>query len=168
VVGAPLVYDAARDRLLVLQSGCNVALDGGGAGAVAQRGVEEVDLATGQVKTLLQLNDKGFPSSLVFVDGTRAAVTFLYPNEAYFWNPSQSVIGPKITAPIESASHDGKGNLIGALRTSIDGGATISVLSVPFPGDGGAVDAASVQTLGENPFTANGGFLGGAEVWPRP
>lgn len=168
VVGAPLAYDAARDRLLILQGGCNVALDGGAAGALTKRGVEEVDLATGQVKTLLQLNDKGFPLSLVFVDGSRAALTFVYPNEAYFWNPSQSVLGPKIPVAIESASHDGKGNLVGAVRTSIDGGATISVHSVPFPGDAGAVDASSVQLLGANPFTVNSGFLGGAEVWPRP
>ncbi|MDB4933786.1 MAG: hypothetical protein JWP87_758 [Labilithrix sp.] len=165
-VTAPLVYDAARERLLVFQGGCT---DPGGAPFnIIKRGVEEIDLATRKVKTLIQLNDKGFPGTFVFMDGNRAALTFFFPNQAFFWNPSQSTLGAEIPGSIDSASHDGKGNLIGARKTKIDGGDGIEVLSVPFVADGGTIDAAAVQKLGENPFTDNTGYLGGAEVWPRP
>ena len=45
----------------------------------------------------------------------------------------------------------------------------VEVLSVRYAsGDGGTLDAAAVQTLGTEPFTENSGFIGGAEVWPRP
>lgn len=167
VVGAPLVYDAARDRLLVVQGGCSIDLGGGAAGAITKRGIEEVDLATGQVKTLLDLNAKGLPASFVFMDGSRAALTFFFPNQAFFWNPAEPVLGAEIPGSLDYASHDGKGNVIGGLRTTIDGGPGVAILSVPFTGDGG-VDASSIQTLGDNPFSTTGGFLGGAEVWPRP
>lgn len=167
-VGAPLVYDAARDRLLVLQGGCSLDAGGGAAGAITKRGVEEIDLATGQVKTLLQLNDKGFPASFVFMDESRAALTFFFPNQAFFWDPTQAVLGPEIPGSLDYASHDGKGNVIGGLRTTTaDGGSNVEILSVPFAGDGGTVDAASIQKLGENPFSTTGGYIGGAEVWPR-
>jgi hypothetical protein len=166
VVGAPLVYDAAGDRLLVVQGGCN---DPAAAGALVKRGVEEVNLATGQVKTLIELNDKGFPASFVFIDGSRAALTFFFPNQAFLWNPSQTVLGPELPASLDYVSHDGKGNVVGALRTTIDGGPGVGIYSVPFAaGDGGAVDASSMQKLGDNPFSTTGGFLGSAEVWPRP
>jgi hypothetical protein len=165
-VTAPLVYDAARDRLLVFQGGCT---DPGGApGNVVKRGVEELDLATSKVKTLIQLNDKGFPGTFVFMDGNRAALTFFFPNQAFFWNPSQTTLGPEIPGSLDSASHDGKGNLVGARKATIDGGDGIEVVSVPYASDAGTLDAAAVQKLGVNPFTNNGGYLGGAEVWPRP
>jgi hypothetical protein len=165
-VTAPLVYDAPRDRLLAFQGGCT---DPAGApGTIVKRGVEEIDLATSKVKTLIELNDKGFPGTFVFMDGNRAALTFFFPNQAFFWNPSQSTLGAEIPGSLDSASHDGKGNLVGARKATIDGGDGIEVLSVSYVGDAGTVDAAAVQKLGENPFTNNGGYLGGAEVWPRP
>jgi hypothetical protein len=168
VVGTPLVYDAARDRLLVVQGGCNLDAGGGAAGALTKRGVEEVDLATGKARTILALNDKGFPGSFVFMDGNRAALTFFFPNQAFFWNPTEPALGPEIPGSLDYASHDGKGNVIGGLRTTVDGGPGVVVVSVPFAGDGGAVDASSMQRLGDNPFSTTGGYLGGAEVWPRP
>jgi hypothetical protein len=168
VIGAPLVYDAARDRLLVVQGGCSVPLDGGGAGAITKRGIEEVDLPTGQVKTLLSLDDQGFPASFVFMDGSRAALSFFYPNQAFFWDPRVPALGPELPGSFDYGAHDGKGNLVAGLRTTVDGGPGVAVLSVPFAGDGGTVDASSIQRLGENPFSTPGGYLGGAEVWPRP
>ena len=168
VVGTPLAYDAARDRLLVFQGGCNLDAGGGAAGALTKRAVEEVDLATGQVKTLVHLDDKGFPGSFVFVDGNRAALTFFFPNQAFFWDPSQTTLGAEIPGAFDYVSHDGKGNIVGGRRSMVDGGAVIDLLSVPFASGDAGVDAATVQTLGQNPFTTNGGYLGGAEVWPRP
>jgi len=168
VVGTPMAYDAARDRLLVFQGGCNTDAGGGAAGPMTKRAVEEVDLATGQVKTLVHLDDKGFPGSFVFVDGNRAALSFFFPNQAFFWDPSQTTLGAEIPGALDYVAHDGKGNIVGGRRSTVDGGAVVDILSVPFTSADGGVDAATVQTLGQNPFTTNSGFLGGAEVWPRP
>lgn len=170
-LGNQLAYDAARDRLLVFNYGCNVDTGGGVAGAVTRRNVEEVNLATSQAKQLLDLNSFGSPGTLVLMDGSRAALTFFFPNQAFFWNPSQTTLGPEIPGSLDYASHDGKGNLVGARRVELDGGssAKIEILSVPYTaGDGGTLDASAVQKLGENPFTKNLAYLGGAEVWPRP
>jgi hypothetical protein len=165
-LGTSLAYDAARDRLLVLSAGCNKDLGGGNAGAIERRRVEEIDLATKQVKTLLPLDTEGFPAGMVFIDGTRAAISFF--GQAFFWNPSQTTLGAEIPGGLDFAAHDGKGNLVGARATYLaDGGpGPVEVLSVPFA-DGG-VDASSITKLGENPFTNNAGFLSGAEMWPHP
>lgn len=168
VVGTPMAYDAARDRLLVFQGGCNLDAGGGTAGALTKRAVEEVDLATGQVKTLIHLDDKGFPGSFTFVDGNRAAMTFFFPNQAFLWNPSETTLGSEIPGAIDYVSHDGKGNIIGGRRSTVDGGTVIDIVSIPFTTGDGGLDAGSLQTLGSNPFSANAGYLGGAEVWPRP
>lgn len=161
-LSSPLVYDAARDRLLVTHGGCSTA-----PFTVAKRGIEEVDLATGQVKTLLPLNDKNFPGSLVFIDGNRAVVTFFsFPRaQAFFWNPALGTLGAEIPGGFDYASQDGKGNVVGAVRTEADGG-PIEIYSAPVGADGGTVEAGA--KLGENPFSTMGGYLGGAEVWPRP
>ena len=167
VVGTPMAYDAARDRLLVFQGGCT-ADTVGAPFVISKRAVEEVDLATGQVKTLVHLDDKGFPGSFVFVDGNRAALSFFFPNQAFFWDPSKTTLGAEIPGALDYVAHDGKGNIVGGRRRSVDGGAVIDLLSVPFSAGDAGVDAATVQTLGQNPFTTNSGYLGGAEVWPRP
>lgn len=161
VVSSPLVYDAARDRLLVTQGGCSTA-----PFTIAKRGIEEVDLATGQTKMLLALNDKPFPGGLVFLDGNRAVVTFFaFPRaQAFFWNPALAVLGAEIPGGFDYASHDGKGNVIGAVRSEADGG-PIEIRSVAVGADGGTADASA--EIGTNPFSTTGGYLGGAEVWPR-
>jgi hypothetical protein len=170
VVSAPLAYDAARERLLVFQGGCSADMGAAPPGPIQKRSVEEVDLATGQPKTLLTLDDKGLPGSMVIMDGSRAALTFFFPNETYFWNPSATTLGPQVPGSFDFATHDGKGNLVGARRVALDAGAgRIEILSAPYAGgDGGSIDAAAVQKIGDNPFTDNNGFLGGAEMWPRP
>ena len=168
-LGNELVYDAARDRLLVFNSGCNADTGGGVAGAVTRRTLDEANLASKQSKTLLDLNTLGFPGTLALLDGNRAALTFFFPNQAFFWDPASPVLGPEIPGSLDYGAFDSKGNLVGGRRSTVDGGALVEVLSVPYTsGDGGTLDAAVVQTLGTNPFTANSGFIGGAEVWPRP
>jgi hypothetical protein len=167
-LGNALVYDAARDRMLVFNSGCNVDM-GGVAGAVTRRTVDEANLATKQSKTLLTVNDLGYPGTLALLDGNRAALTFFFPNKAFFWDPSSPVLGPEIPGALDYGAFAKNGDLVGGRRTTIDGGAVIQVRSVPYTsGDGGSLDASMVQTLGTNPFTSNSGFVGGAEVWPRP
>jgi hypothetical protein len=165
-LGPSFVYDAALDRLLVLEAGCNLDAGGGVAGAITRRRIEEVQLATGQVRTLVSLDDKGFPLGLAFADGTRAAVGFF--GQAFFWNPQESKLGAEIPGGLDALTTDGKGNVVGARVTYLaDGGrGPVEVVSVPFT-DAGTVDAASVTTIATNPFTDNGGFVGGAEVWPR-
>jgi hypothetical protein len=164
-LGTPLVYDAALDRLVVLEAGCNTDDGAGGPGPIARRRVEEVQLATRQVRTLLSLDAKGFPSSLVYVDATRAAIAFF--GEAYFWNPQESALGAPLPSPPDVLVWDGKGNVLGPRSTFVDGGpGPIDIVSVPLS-DGGA-DAGAPQKLGSGPFTDNTGFVGGAELWPRP
>ena len=171
-LGASLAYDAARDRLLVLEGGCNADI-AGTAGPMQQRRIEEVDLATGSVKALLSLDNKDFPTGLVYVDGNRALVTFAGPSfgslgSAYFWDPSQTALGAMIPGGLDYSAYDGKGNLVGLRVTKVDGGAgPLQVVSVPFT-DAGTVDAAAATKLGENPFLMNAGNLGGVEMWPRP
>jgi hypothetical protein len=168
-LGNALVYDAARDRMLVFNSGCNADMGGGVAGAVTRRTVDEANLATKQSKTLLTLNDLGFPGTLALLDGNRAALTFFFPNQAFFWDPSAPVLGPEIPGSLDYGAFAKNGDLVGGRRTTVDGGAVIEIRSVPFTsGDGGSLDASVVQTIGTNPFTSNSGFVGGAEVWPRP
>ncbi len=166
--GTPLFYDAALDRLIVLEAGCNLDDGDGGAGPIARRRVEAVSLATKQVSTLLDLNAADFPNSMTFVDGNRAVIDFVdqitFGPKSYFWNPAQASLGAQIPVGFSFTAYDGKGNVVGPYP--IDGG--FAVASVPFT-DAGAVDAASVTVLGQNPFTDNkSGFLGGAEVWPHP
>lgn len=169
-VSAPMAYDAARDRLLVFQGGCTA--DVGGVPTMTKRSVEEVNLATNQAKTLLPLNDKGFPGSMVIASGNRAALTFFFPNQAFFWDPSRATLGAQIPGSLDYVTHDGKGNLLGARRVPVDGGANTEIVSIPFAeNDGGTVDASAITKIGENPFSSaaiNAGYLGGAEVWPRP
>ncbi|HEY8075582.1 MAG TPA: hypothetical protein VIF62_15765 [Labilithrix sp.] len=174
VFGTPLFYDAALDRLVVLEAGCNLDDGDGGAGAIARRRVEAVSLgaAGGQVTTLLDLNGGDFPNSLLFVDGSRAVLSVVdqitFAPKAYFWNPASTALGAQLPVGFSFAAYDGKGSAVGPYTTTIDGGPGFAIASVPFT-DAGAVDAASVQVLGENPFTDNAsGFLGGAEVWPHP
>jgi hypothetical protein len=161
-LGSPFWYDAARDRLLVLSAGCNVDEGDGVAGPISRRRVEEVDLATQQVKTLIELDDQGFPSSFVFVDGSRAALSFYGP--AFFWNPGETSLGPPIPGGIDLLTYGGMDSLVGTRATYLEDGGKgpLEIVSVPFA-DGGAP-----EKLGENPFTDPSGFVSGAEVWPRP
>lgn len=164
-LGPSFVYDPELDRLLVLEGGCNES-DAGAAGPVARRRIEEVRLATGQVRTLVSLDDKPFPSGLAYLDGKRAAVAFAFSGEAYMWNPEEATLGAPIPGGLDAIAHDGKGNVIGA-RTVFGTPNKVEVVRVPYT-DAGAIDAAAVTTVSTNPFRDNTGFLGGLEVWPRP
>lgn len=160
--GVRLDYDAALDRLVVLSSGCNVEETDGAPGAVNRRRVEEVQLATGTVRTLLSLDDKGYPS-MVYVDATRAAIGFF--GTAFFWNPQEDKLGRPFVSPPDFMSHDGQGNLVGPRTEFVDGGpGPTLVIRQPISAsvDGG------VTNLGEIVFKDPTGFLGGSEVWPKP
>lgn len=163
-LGSPFWYDAAQDRLIVLSAGCNEALVNDAAGPIQKRRIEEVNLGTGQVKTLVSLDDKDFPAGMVFVDDTHAVVSFF--GQAFFWNPTQSALGPAIAGGLDYAAYDGNGRLVGIRSTFVGGSTGSEIVSVPLLTDGG-VDAPPVQKLLDNPFSKSGGFLNGAEIWPR-
>jgi hypothetical protein len=172
VYGTPLFYDDALDRLIVLEAGCNMDSGDGGAGPIARRRIEAVSLATGQVTTLLSLDNADFPYALLYVDAARALVGFVdqitFEPKAFMWDPSSNSLGAALPVPLQYAAHDGKGNAVGAYATTVDGGPGFAIASVPFT-DAGTIDAVTV--LGENPFADNDStksFLSGAEVWPRP
>lgn len=169
VIGASFVYDAALDRLLVLEGGCNQDDGDGGAGAIARRVIEEVSLATGQVKTLLTIDPQLFPLALAWGDGTKAVVSLAdqttFEGRAFFWDPRTPSLGAQIPGRIDGVAYDGTSGFVGARVATVDGGQGIEVVTIPA-GDAGA-DAAALPVVSTNPFSENGGFLGGAEVWPH-
>jgi hypothetical protein len=159
-IGPSFYYDAARDKLVVLHAGCSVPVGDAGAGAMSRRQVDEVNLATGQVTKVLDLNTSGFPSSLAYADGARAALAFFF--NGFVWNPSQTTLGAEIAGGIDVVSHDGRGNLVGSRANFLaDGGSSLDLVRSSFA----MPDASAVMTT--NPFTNAGAFVVGVEVWPR-
>jgi hypothetical protein len=157
---SPMVYDAANNRLLVLETGCNVLGGDGGAGALVKREVEAVSLVDGSTQVLLDLTSAAFPEAIFYMDPHHV---ILQLDTAYMWDPTTTTLGPAIPNAPDTFSVDGQGNLLGVTQNySPDGGpAGISILSVSS-GDGG------VTMLGQNPFSLTNGFIGGAQVWPAP
>jgi hypothetical protein len=157
---SPMVYDAANNRLLVLETGCNTLAADGGAGSIVKREVEAVSLVDGSTEVLLDLTSASFPEAIFYMDPHHV---ILQLDTAYMWDPTTTTLGPEIPNAPDSFSLDGQGNLLGVKQNySPDGGpAGISVLSVSS-GDGG------VTILGQNPFSLTNGFIGGAQVWPAP
>jgi len=161
--GAAAVYDAAGDRLLVLHSGCNVALGDGGAGAITKRTVEELKFAANgalQTTTLLDVSSAGFPAAFAYI-GPHDAVLGL-GGEVRRWDPTLTALGPVVAnAPDPNAfAYAGGGAIVGTRTNYLsDGGTSIDVVRTLL-GDGGAT------TLATNPFKDNTGFIGGVEVWP--
>lgn len=159
-LGSPLVYDAAGDRLLVLQGGCNEPKDGGAGPAVLRRRVEEVSLATGAVKTLLSLTANGFPSTFAYASAEHGALAFYF--DGYHWDPRKTTLGPAITGGMDLIVNDGRGAFVGARQVYFDDGGTgpLQVVSVP-------VDDAGPAIVTENPFSKPGGYVAGIEAWPH-
>jgi hypothetical protein len=152
--GARSFYEAAEDRLLVVTAGC------GPFGATQKRGIDEVKLATGQARTLVNLNAKAYPGAFERF-GTKYLIGL--DTEVTPWDSSKATLeGPIPNAP-PSFAFDGKDKLVGVRkRPGVDGGSgSIEVVRVPVEGDAG------VETLTVNPFTINDGFIGSVEVWPR-
>jgi hypothetical protein len=157
---SPMVYDPTNNRLLVLETGCNLTGADGGAGALVRRQVDAVSLANGSTQVLLDLTSAAYPEAIFYIDAHHA---ILQLDTAYTWDPTTSVLGPAIPNAPDNFAIDGQGNLVGATEVyGADGGLTgISVVSVSS-GDGG------VTTLGQNPFSLTSGFVSGAELWPAP
>jgi hypothetical protein len=155
-----MVYDSSSDRLLILHAGCNVATDGGAAGALQGRGVEEVSLFAATTTMLLDLDGAGYPQGLVYIDAHRAIVQL---DTAYTWDPTIPALGAPVPNAPANYDWDGNGNLVGVTpRNGSDGGQVgWDVISVRV------VDG-TVTKLGADPFSLSGGFVSGAQLWPSP
>jgi hypothetical protein len=164
---AAMVYDSAADRLLVLHTGCNAVADGGAAGAMQGRGVEEISLFAGTTRLLVDLNDAGYPLGLQYIDGNHAILqiddALTWVPAAYTWDPTFSTLGAAIPNAPQSYDLDGFGSLVGVSpRNGADGGQVgWDVVSV-------RVADGTVTKLGADPFSLAGGFVSGAQFWPRP
>ncbi len=160
--GASAVYDAANDRLLVVQAGCNTQLGDGGGGGVTKRIIEEVKLATGEVKTLLDANALDYPVGFSYIGPRDAVVGFGFGGTVRRWDPTSPTVGDVLpNAPDNFAFvYDGAGSLLGTKTNFLsDGGSSTDIVKVLIA-DGGTT------TLATNPFTDNTGFIGGVELWP--
>jgi hypothetical protein len=165
---AGFAYDAANDRILVLHGGCNEPGSGpdAGPGPMSARILEEVNLFTGQARTLVDLDAYGFPNALLYLDASRAIVQLSLPDfsgyETHVWDPALSTLGAAIPNAPDSFVYDGAGNLVGVTTVyDADGGSTIEVASVRIA-DG------KKTTITSNPFTLAGGYVSGVDLWPHP
>lgn len=152
-----LLYDAPFDRLVALSAGCHA---GDGAAQPQRRVVEQVDLATGTVKTLLTFGASPRPSGLTLLDGDHAVVTF--GTRGSYWNPHEAALGPEIAGPLELAALDGNGGLAGSRRLA-DGG--FELVGLPLDFDAGAGEGPRV--LVADPFSTAGGRAASLEPWPH-
>lgn len=163
-LGTSFWYDAAKDRFLVVSAGCNIDSGGGVAGDITRRRIEQVDLATGMVTTLLSLDDQGFPSAFEYIDATHAAIAFF--GQAFYWDPTKTTLGAEITGGFDFLAADRRGKLFGARASYLaDGGPGPIQIASSDVTDAG-ISATTVIT--ENPFTANTGFMSSSSVWPKP
>jgi hypothetical protein len=158
-----LAYDPKTGdggRLLVLGAGCSQAADDGGVGPLVKRGVDALDLSTGQAQRLLDLTAAQPPQSLTYIDANHAIVQ---AGAAYTWDPTTTTLGPSIPNAPDAFAYDGAGNLIGVRASyGADGGLQgYGVVSV-------AVSSGAVTALGSNPFSLSGGSLRGVALWPAP
>jgi len=168
-LGIDLVYDATKDAILVLGAGCNTDSGGGVAGPVVRRMVQEVALANGALTTRVDLSASGFPLGFQYVSSSLALIGFF--GEVYAWDPRTTALGPKLPGNLESFVHDGQGSVYGTrVTTGPDGGSAVEVVRTTVPAADAGADAAppAVQILATDPFASGkGGFLNGAELWPR-
>jgi len=156
---APMAYDVAGDRLLVLHAGCNQPQTDGGVGPLVRREVEEVSLSTGATRTLLDLTSSPFPQGLIYLDAHHAVVQL---DTAYTWDPTTATLGSAIPNAPDAFAVDDAGNLLGVSATyGSDGGlAGWDVRSV-------RISDGQLTKLGDNPFSLTNGFVGGVQLWPE-
>ncbi|MDB4997388.1 MAG: hypothetical protein JWM74_4820 [Myxococcaceae bacterium] len=156
-----MIYDGDRDRLLVVNAGCNVDLPlDAGKGPLLRREVDEVVLGTGATARVLDLVTKGYPSGLAVLDAKNVALGFDFGFEARTWDVTTAALGAQIPNAPDTFVYDGKGNLLGTKTEYFaDGGSASSIVSV-------RVDDGGLTTLGTVPFTDTG-YLGGVDYVER-
>lgn len=148
-----LLYDAPFDRLLTVSAGCPAA-------DTKRRQIEQVDLATGAVKTLLSLDDRPAPTGLTLLDGDRAVITFA--DRGFYWNPHETALGPEVVGGLDIAALDGRGGIAGAHLRQV-GDAGLDLLSLSLDPDAGEPP----RVLTTDPFSAPGVSAASLEPWPH-
>ncbi len=159
-----MIYDATRDRFLVVQAGCNV--DGGdaGPGALLRREVDQIGLTSGAASVALDLTSYGYPSAMTMLDADHMVLGFDFGYQAFPWTiGGDAGLGAQIPNAPDLFLSDGKGNLLGTHTDFFsDGGSASSIVSVQIA-DGG------VTTLGPVPFTDPSAFPpAGIDLWSSP
>ncbi len=159
-----LVYDATKDRILVVTTGCAVKGDAGNT--LVGRGIEAVDLKTNVSTLLLDANAQDFPGAFAYEGEHAAYVAFGFGafGTTYHWDPAQPTLGAPFAKAPDTFVLDRKGaQLLGPQSTTAaDGGpGPIVVLGAPTSLDGGAA-----KTLVTSPFVDPGFYLGNASLTP--
>lgn len=165
-----LVYDPSVDRLLVMSRGCNES------GVIARRQVEAVNLASGEVTSVLALNDQPTPRSLVRVDSARIVIGF--EGVSRIWNPALPSLGEVIPGAPELFAYDGNEGLVGVRTLTGDAGVLgLQVVRTPLPVNDGGLDGADASEAGSStstpvvlqaaPFSTLTGAVSRVQFWSR-
>jgi hypothetical protein len=150
-----LTPDFANGRILVAETGCYQAPDGGGdasapdAGPAPRlgRGVEAVSLATGSATWLYQSSELERLNGLIWVDGTQA---FVNQGSSWFaWNPTQTTLGDGVANFPLAPFYDGAGRIVGLSAAQPDAG---SDAGVAWSVVAWSLATSQVQTIAGNPF----------------
>lgn len=158
-LGTAMVYDPAFDRLLVLTGGCTQVTGDGGVGVTTRRLLEQVDLATGAVTTILDLSAEPRPTSLALVDPAHAFIGF--GSVALELDSSDGGSRTVFPGGFDRVADDGRGGFLGAKhRSSLDGGAVADLYAIPVA-DGGA------KLVGSAIFTTPAPNIASVEPWPH-
>lgn len=155
-LGTTMVYDPAFDRLLVLTGGCTPVDADGGAGPVTRRLLEQVDLASGTVTTLLDLSQRPRPTGLALLDPQHALLSFGSVAMAF---DSSDGGAPTVIGGVDRVSDDGRGNFLAARHRLLAGGGAIDEL-FEFT-DAGA------QLVDAGFFSAPASNIASLEPWPH-
>jgi hypothetical protein len=150
-----LTPDFANGRILVAETGCYEAPEGGAdasepdAGPAPRlgRGVESVSLATGNATWLYQTSELDRLQGLVWVDGTHA---FVNEGSSWFaWNPTQTTLGDAVPNFPMAPFYDGAGRIVGLSAAQPDAG---SDAGVEWSVVAWSLATSQVQTIVANPF----------------
>lgn len=156
-----LWFDAPRNRLLVLQGGCNPEQADAGKGPLERRQVDAINLTTGAVSTVLDLRAEGFPNAMVRPSADEVIFGFDFYS-AKRWLVTSATLGASVGDGLSAFAADKKGNLFGIQSTFLaDGGSTRDLVEIPL--DGGA--SAIVAPL---PNAKPGGFAGAIDYLAAP
>jgi hypothetical protein len=156
-----LWLDAPRNRLLVLEGGCNPELADAGKGPLERRQVDAIDLTTGAVTTVLDLNGEGFPNAMARLSADEVIFGFDFFS-AKRWLVTSNALGASLPDGLSAFTPDPNGNVFGIQSTFLgDGGTERNLIEVPS--DGGAA-----QILAPLPVTQPGGFAGAIDYAPVP
>jgi hypothetical protein len=159
-----MVYDATGGRLIIVSSGCYAkpATPTTPVGAITERGIEAVDLATEKSSSLLPLTATTFPApfvdlvtSFAYIDSTHAVLSF-DSSEVYAWDPTKTTVGSVIANAPGVFAYDGNGHLLGTSPPST------AVISVPIAGGTVTTLGTTVTSLGGTPYVSS------VDVWPHP